>query len=63
MKKIFDHPVRGREAGSRLSHLSKGRLSVVEYAVEFRTLAVESGWNDAALQEAFYRGLNEEIKD
>lgn len=63
MKKVFDHPVRGREAGSRLSHLRQGRLSVAEYTVGFRTLAAESGWNDAALQETFYRGLNEEVKD
>lgn len=37
--------------------------SVVNYAIEFRILAAESGWNKSALPEGFRCGLNEEIKD
>lgn len=31
--------------------------------IEFRTLAVESGWNGESLQMAFYQGLKEQLKD
>lgn len=37
--------------------------SVADYSIEFRTLAAESGWKDTALQEAFYRGLQDQLKD
>lgn len=35
----------------------------MDYAIEFRTLAAESGRNDIALREAFYRGLQDLLKD
>uniref|UniRef100_A0A3P8RK92 CCHC-type domain-containing protein n=1 Tax=Amphiprion percula TaxID=161767 RepID=A0A3P8RK92_AMPPE len=63
MRKVFDHPVRGRDAGGRLFSLRQASRSTAEYAVEFRTLAAESGWNDVALQGAFQRGLSEAVKD
>lgn len=63
MKKVFDHPIRGHEAGRRLFTLRQGSRSTAEYAVEFRTLAAGSGWNDLALQGAFRRGLCEGVKD
>ena len=63
MRKVFDHPVRGKEATRRLMSLHQGSRSVAEFAVEFRTLAAESGWNNEALQGAFQRALNEDIKD
>ena len=63
MKKVFDHPIRGHEAGRHLFTLRQGSRSTAEYAVEFRTLAAESGWNDVALQGAFLRGLCEGVKD
>lgn len=34
-----------------------------EMAVEFRTLAAESGWNDEALHGVFQQALSETIKD
>ena len=63
LKKVFDHPVRGKEATRRLMSLRQGARSVAEFAVEFRTLAAESGWNDEALQGAFHKALNDDIKD
>uniref|UniRef100_A0AAY5KUW2 CCHC-type domain-containing protein n=1 Tax=Esox lucius TaxID=8010 RepID=A0AAY5KUW2_ESOLU len=63
MRKVFDHPVRGRDASKRLYSLHQGVRSVAEYAVEFRTLAEESGWNGEALQAGFYNGLSEQLKD
>ena len=63
MRKVFDHPVKGREATSQLLSLRQGNQSVAQYAVDFRILAVESGWDQAALQAVFLKGLSEEVKD
>lgn len=60
---MFNHPVCGRDASNRLTNIRQGSRSVADYAIEFRTLAAESGWNDPALQGAFYRGLQETLKD
>lgn len=63
MKKIFDHPILGRDAGHRLMNIRQGNRSVAEFAVEFRTLAAGSGWNNESLQGAFYTALHDSIKD
>ncbi|KAI2655590.1 Transposon Tf2-6 polyprotein [Labeo rohita] len=63
LKKIFDHPVHGKEAAKRLLSLRQGSRSVAEYSVEFRIIAAESGWNDVSLQELFLNGLSDRIKD
>ncbi len=63
MRKVFDHPVRGKDAARHLLHIRQGTRSVVEFSVEFRTLAAHSGWNDYSLQGVFYNGLSEAIKD
>lgn len=60
---VFDHPSRSSEAASRLGLLRQGRRSVSEYAVDFRILAVESGWNEAALRSRFSQGLSEQLRD
>ena len=63
MKKVFDHPVRGRDASRRLLSLRQGSRSVAEFSVEFRTVASDSRWNNESLQDAFLQGLNEAIND
>lgn len=63
LKKVFDHPVQGKEASKRLLCLNQGAHSVAEYSVEFRTLAAEAGWDDSALQTVFINGLSEQLKD
>uniref|UniRef100_A0AAQ5ZXR0 CCHC-type domain-containing protein n=1 Tax=Amphiprion ocellaris TaxID=80972 RepID=A0AAQ5ZXR0_AMPOC len=63
MRKIFDHPVRGRDAADRLLSISQGSRSVADYAVDFRTLASETDWNDGALRGVFYKGLQDTLKD
>lgn len=42
LKKVFDHPVQGQEASTRLLNIRQGERSVAEYSVEFRTLAAEA---------------------
>jgi len=56
-------PVRGKEAGNRLFSLRQGSRSVAVHAIEFSTLAMESGWDEPALMGLFLRFLNESLKD
>ena len=63
MKRIFDCPVRGRDAATRLLYLRQGRNSVADYAIEFRVLAAESEWTEAALIPTFLHGLSDEVQD
>lgn len=35
--------------------LRQGRKSVLDYAIEFRTLAADSRWNETALNDAFFK--------
>ncbi|KAJ0055221.1 hypothetical protein NL108_012724 [Boleophthalmus pectinirostris] len=63
MKKLFDHPVKGKEAAKRLLALNQGSSSVAQYAIDFRILAHESGWDDIALQSVFLKGLSDNVKD
>lgn len=63
MQRVFDHPLQGKEASSRLLSLRQGSGSVSTYSIDFRILAAECGWDDKALQGIFFRGLSEEVKD
>ena len=60
---VFDHPLDGADSASKLLTITQGSRSVADYAVEFRILAAESRWDDAALMCAFRRGLNDSVKD
>ncbi|KAL7825225.1 hypothetical protein AOLI_G00324320 [Acnodon oligacanthus] len=60
-KLVFDHLYEGKVSGEPLLRLRQGTRSVVDYALEFRTLAASSGWNEAALLVTFRQGLNPEI--
>ncbi|KAJ8364460.1 hypothetical protein SKAU_G00132910 [Synaphobranchus kaupii] len=50
-------------SAQRLLHLCQGSRCAAEFAVEFRTLAVESGWNDMVLQEVFRNGMRDVLRD
>lgn len=62
-KKVFNHPVSGQEASKRLLTLRQGPRSAADFAIEFRTIAAGSGWNDEALRVCFLGGLAESIQD
>lgn len=62
MHRVFDHPIKGKEAVSQLPSVIQGRGSVSQYILQFRILAVESGWHESALQGVFFKGLSEESK-
>ncbi|KAK3510668.1 hypothetical protein QTP70_012816 [Hemibagrus guttatus] len=42
--------------------LSQGRRLAADYAIKFRTLAAQSGWNNVALKAVFQRSLNIELQ-
>ncbi|KAL6476018.1 hypothetical protein MHYP_G00145170 [Metynnis hypsauchen] len=63
MRTTFHNPRGGREVAPRLLALSQGTHSVADYAIKFRTLAAESGWNEEALMAVFQQGLNGRLKD
>lgn len=63
MRRIFDYPVRGKEAAKRLLSLHQGPCSVTALVVKFRTLAAESGLNNGALQDIFQHALNDDLRD
>ncbi|KAK3572456.1 hypothetical protein QTP86_033106, partial [Hemibagrus guttatus] len=44
---------------TQLCKLRQGKLTVTEYALQFRTLAAKSGWNEQALLAAYRQGLSE----
>lgn len=52
----------GREAARSPTCLRQGRRSVIDYAIEFRTLAADSGWNNATLVDAYISGLSQRIR-
>ncbi|KAI3368532.1 hypothetical protein L3Q82_025537 [Scortum barcoo] len=52
-----------REASQALLSLRQRNRRVVDYAIEFRTLVADSGWDNVAIRDAFVNRLTEEIKD
>ncbi|KAF0022422.1 hypothetical protein F2P81_025334 [Scophthalmus maximus] len=54
---------RDREKAQELSRLTQGSGSVCDYAIRFRTLAVEGGWNSTALYDVYLKGLAAPIQD
>ena len=60
-RRVFDHPAAGADAAGPLHSIRQGGRGIVDYTLEFRTLAAESGWD--ALRSAYRGGLSEKIKD
>ncbi|KAI2649877.1 Transposon Tf2-6 polyprotein [Labeo rohita] len=63
LRTVFQHPESEVEVDSRLYHLKQGSRSVSRYTTEFRTLAVQTTWSNAALRTAYYEGLSTHLKD
>ncbi|KAK2880214.1 hypothetical protein Q8A73_022912 [Channa argus] len=63
LRKIFDHPARSKNAADRLLSHRQGVRSVADFSVEFRVLATEAQWDDAALRAVFRHGLSDPVKD
>uniref|UniRef100_A0A803KC65 CCHC-type domain-containing protein n=1 Tax=Xenopus tropicalis TaxID=8364 RepID=A0A803KC65_XENTR len=62
-QQIFDAPGRKVNASARLLRITQGSRAASDYAIDFRTLAAETSWNNEALIAAFWHGLNDSLKD
>ncbi|KAJ8391288.1 hypothetical protein AAFF_G00090750 [Aldrovandia affinis] len=63
MRGVFDRSSIGRAAARQLLQLRQGEQSVLDYSIEFRTLAASAGWNAVATYDAFMHGLSERVLD
>ncbi|KAK3545249.1 hypothetical protein QTP70_002372 [Hemibagrus guttatus] len=61
-KEVFGQPEWDSSLGERLCRLKQGSMSVSEYALQFRTLAAASGWNEQALITTYRQGLNPRVR-
>ena len=63
LRKVFGAVSRGPDPSGGLAELHQGDRTVADYALEFRTRARLSDWNEAAQCEVFLSGLAEYVKD
>ncbi|KAK3505820.1 hypothetical protein QTP70_019745, partial [Hemibagrus guttatus] len=62
IQEVFQYPAGGKDISLQLMELRQGSDSVADYAIKFRTLAAQSGWNEAALWAVFRGGLNSALQ-
>lgn len=63
LRKVFGVAFRGPDAAGGLLGLRQEGRTVADYAIDFRTQARQSDWNEAALCDAYLLGLRDYIKD
>ncbi|KAK3530547.1 hypothetical protein QTP86_027911 [Hemibagrus guttatus] len=61
-KEVFGKPSWDSSIGEDLCHLKQGKMSINEYALQFRTLAAKSGWNEQALLASYRQGLDPQVR-
>ncbi|KAL0190943.1 hypothetical protein M9458_013641, partial [Cirrhinus mrigala] len=61
-KAVFQPNPESSEAGERIVALKQGRRTAADYALDFRTLAAQSGWNDGPLKLHYRKGLNPDLQ-
>ncbi|KAI2659768.1 Transposon Tf2-6 polyprotein [Labeo rohita] len=59
---VFEYPAGGKNIATQLLQISQGSRTAADYAVEFRTLAAQSGFNDVSLKTIFQQSLNLELQ-
>uniref|UniRef100_A0A1A8MTJ8 Retrotransposon gag domain-containing protein n=1 Tax=Nothobranchius pienaari TaxID=704102 RepID=A0A1A8MTJ8_9TELE len=59
----FDKPESAAEVARQIWSLRQGKLSIADFAIEFRTLAATSTLDEASLKGAFTQVLNEQLQD
>ncbi|KAK3517339.1 hypothetical protein QTP70_003418 [Hemibagrus guttatus] len=45
IREVFEYPAGGKDISVRLMELRQGSSAAADYAIRFRTLAAQSGWN------------------
>ncbi|KAI2668864.1 Transposon Tf2-6 polyprotein [Labeo rohita] len=61
-KEVFQPSSENGEAGEQIMALKQGRRTVADYALTFRTLVAQSGWNDGPLKLHYRKGLNADLQ-
>ncbi len=61
-KEVFGLSTGSLSVADQLIHLHQGDSSASDYTLQFRTLAVSYGWNEAALLTAYRQGLDPRIR-
>ncbi|KAL0165102.1 hypothetical protein M9458_040855, partial [Cirrhinus mrigala] len=61
-KGVFQPSSESGEAGEQILALRQGRRTAADYALTFRTLAAQSGWNDGPLKLHYRKGLNPDLQ-
>ncbi|KAK3574663.1 hypothetical protein QTP86_011572 [Hemibagrus guttatus] len=61
-KEVFGKPAWDSSIGERLCNLKQGLMSVSDYALQFRTIAAASGWNEQALITTYLQGLDPRVR-
>ncbi|KAK3534000.1 hypothetical protein QTP86_000506 [Hemibagrus guttatus] len=61
-KEVFGKPGSDSSLGERLCRLKQGSMSVSDYALQIRTLAAASGWNEQALITMYRQGLDPRVQ-
>ncbi|KAK3548637.1 hypothetical protein QTP70_015934 [Hemibagrus guttatus] len=62
IREVFEYPAGGKDISVQLMELHQGSDTAADYAIRFRTLAAQSGWNDASLWAVFWAGLKPELQ-
>ncbi len=62
LRDVFEYPAGGKDISTQLLHMSQGNRTAADYAIEFRTLAAQSGWNDISLKAVFRQSLNFDLQ-
>lgn len=62
LNEVFGYPEGGQDISEQLLDLKQENRTAADYAIDIRTLAAQSGWNDVALKAVFKRGLNAQLQ-
>ncbi|KAI2651010.1 Retrotransposon-derived protein PEG10 [Labeo rohita] len=61
-KEVFQPSTESGEAGELIMALQQGRRTAADYALSFRTLAAQSGWDDEPLKLHYRKGLHPDLQ-
>ncbi|KAL0152240.1 hypothetical protein M9458_051963 [Cirrhinus mrigala] len=62
LREVFEYPTGGRDILTQIINIKQGHRTAAEFAVKFRMLAAQSGWNDISLKAMFYHSLNPDLQ-
>uniref|UniRef100_A0A9J7ZGW9 Gypsy retrotransposon integrase-like protein 1 n=1 Tax=Cyprinus carpio carpio TaxID=630221 RepID=A0A9J7ZGW9_CYPCA len=62
IRDVFQYPAGGMDAATQLTQLRQGNRPASDYAIQFRTLAAQSGFNDVALKHIFLSSLSAKLQ-